>query len=73
MTFLPHVQVSESIFTKFKYLQINNKICKEIFLLMRCDDKCLNFLNWFINDRVMTFLLFSLDSPMRRTSFRIHF
>ena len=55
------------------FLEINNKIYTESFQWMKYDGKFLNFCNWFINDKVVTFFLFYPKQPVRCTSFRSHF
>ena len=40
---------------------------------MRFDDKFLNWLNWFINSKIMTLLQFNPGEPVRRTGFRTPF
>ena len=42
-----------------KIFIISNKIYTKSFHLMRFDDKFLNWLNWFINSKIMTLLQFN--------------
>ena len=53
-----------------KIFIISNKIYTKSFHLMRFDDKFLNWLNWFINSKIMTLLQFNPGEPVRCTGFR---
>ena len=56
-----------------KIFIISNKIYTKSFHLMRFDDKFFNWLNWFINSKIMTLLQFNPGEPVRRTGFRTPF
>ena len=56
-----------------KFFIMSNKIYTKSFHLMRFDDKFLNWLNWFINSKIMTLLQFNPGEPVPRTGFRTSF